>query len=241
MQGPKNLKYLSLLIFLLFLNNLHASALNSLHQADSLFNNGRFAEAYKIYNTLFEQGVYSEAMLMRITFAANKLNKPAEAAFYKTIAYRISPSLELGQDIMKYAENNKFTGYYYSELDILLSYFSMYRKELTIFMAAICLLFLLVMIIRRLKGAHLAYYPVFFLVFLGATLLVTNLKFTNAKAIISSNEALAYSGPSSGAGVVGVLPLGHQLNVSDTVDIWAQVIWKDKAVWVKKHQAFLLH
>jgi uncharacterized protein YgiM (DUF1202 family) len=64
----------------------------------------------------------------------------------------------------------------------------------------------------------------------------TNFPLQDSSVIVTSSNTYLMQGPSAGAKVVGIVNEGHKLRVLDKKDVWIEVEWMDKPVYIKENR-----
>ena len=190
-----------------------------LKQADSLFSQQKYTEALSLYEKIYDSGVASSAMLLKMAFIQDGLNNYAEALFYLDKYYQISADRHVVGKIEELAEENDLTGYQYDDTHYFLALLEKYRMYLMLLLLAVSVL-LLAYIIRKTKaGEKPVAAGIIQVMVLLLVLAVNNLETSN-RGIIVSNNTLLRSGPSAGAEPIEILSKGHKVKVIGQDGVW---------------------
>ena len=226
--------YSFLLLFALF-NPVHGQEGNALQQADSLFKEQRYTQAYKIYEEILESGKASPGMLLRMSYIQESLRNVDRALYLLNLYYHQTNDREVLHKIEKLAEQAKLRGYEYSDEDYFRGLFRQYRAYIIMGLMLLCgAIFLLVVYQKFRLHRKPVWLGGLLVLLLGGLYYTVSFPVDGEKAIIAHDYVYLMSGPSAGASVVDVLRKGHRLKVLGREDVWYQVEWKGKVLYVKE-------
>ncbi len=214
-----------------FLSTLAAQN-DVLAQADSLFNEQKFTEAYEKYDNLFQNNQASNAMLLKMAFIQDGLGNYSEALFYLDTYFRASADRSVIGKIEELAAANDLKGYSYDDIDYFVALLKKYRVYMILLLSAFVLL-LLTYVFRKSKqeerpiAAGVIQVIVVFFLFA-----IINFQ-ASSEAILISNNTLLRSGPSAGAEPIERLEKGHKVKVLDRDEVWTQILWDGREVYVR--------
>lgn len=216
-----NLPLLFLLPFFYGVKLEAKSAEFQLRQADSLFAVKKYTQSLAQYEQLLSQGYESPAMLLRMAYIEEGLQRYAHALYYLNRYYRLEVDERVWQKITALASQQNLTGY---EMNLLSHWMSLYyvnRPDLIRlnFMMAIILTALLWFYRKTGVKRMVAILQIVVIAFL---LLQLNVRLPEY-AIVAENGTPVMSGPSAGADVLGSMDSGHRLKVVGSTDVWAKV------------------
>src|SRR5690349_20074349 len=84
------LKFLTAFILMVCMSPLAWAQSNNsplLQHADSLFQQKRYTQSFEIYNKLFQSRQYSPAMLLKMAYVQEGLNRISQSAYYLNLYY----------------------------------------------------------------------------------------------------------------------------------------------------------
>jgi hypothetical protein len=205
-----------------------------LRQADSLFLAKQYTQSLELYQTMFDQGQYTPAMLLKMAFIEEGLNETGRALYHLNLYYKATNDKTALEKMELLATKYNLEGYEQTDAGIALSYYHDYRTEISIALAA--LLFLTAsgaFFQKRKKSKPIA---LSILMILWITVLGIHLNFGEAinNGIISHPQTYAMSGPSAGAPVAAILNAGHRVEVIGKKDVWLKIRWDGETVYIKE-------
>lgn len=205
---------------------------NNLEKVDSLFDQQKYTEAYDQYEIIFQNGLASPAMLLKMAFIQDGLGNYTEALFYLDKYYKMSANRTVVGKIEELAEANNLSGYRYDDTDYFLAILGKYQLHFSILLIAIMLL-LEVYIFRKSKGEEQSYAAgVMQFIAMMCLLVTVNFK-ASPNAIVVSDHTLLRSGPSAGAEPIDMLAKGHKVKILKQDDVWTQIVWDGQEVFVR--------
>ncbi|MCS7004905.1 MAG: hypothetical protein NZM38_06225 [Cytophagales bacterium] len=230
-----------LLILLLFSHPVICNHIK-LHQADSLFEAGKFTQAVTLYDSLFQQNFYSPQMLWRMAYVKESLGQFTEALIYLNLCYHYQPNSFILQKMSEIAQNKNLKGYVVSDIEYL---YALYKEHFNGILLVIFLIFsswLYVIYRAKQKKEPITLRLAIFFITLLSTTFVLNYGLELKYGIITADEAYLMEAPSAGSRLIKTLSKGHRFNVIGKQDIWLKVksIETDSVYYVKKHQIYLI-
>lgn len=212
--------------------NALAAQNDALANADSLFNEQKYTEAYEKYDSLFQNNQASNAMLLKMAFIQDGLGNYSEALFYLDTYFQASADRSVIAKIEELAEANNLEGYGYDDTDYFQALVKKYKLYFILLLSAIMLLMLSYVFRKtnqkeRPMAAGVIQFIVVFLLFA-----IINFQ-ASPEAILISNETLLRSGPSAGAEPIEKLQKGHKVKVLDKDEVWTQILWDGREVYVR--------
>ena len=211
-----------------------------LHQADSLYEKKRFTQALEQYQTILSKQQYSSAMLLKMAFIEEGLNRVGQALYYLNLYYLASNDKFALEKMEELASKYHLGGYEQSETDVLLSHYYDHHLQISIALAAVAIFALSLAFFSRWKGKRpiASTLSLFFVLIL--LLVHVNAASEYSTAIIGEPNVFLMDGPSAGASVVTVAEEGHRVRVTGKVDVWYEVKWNDHTVYVRDHNVLLV-
>lgn len=227
-------KILTVFIFLLVVK-ANAAPQDMLHKADSLFQAGRYIQAFDQYEYLMvEEKLLSPSMLLKMSFIKEGLGQIDEALYYLNIYYLDTTDERALEKMEELANKNDLAGYHTDDFDMLISYYYRYYQEITLVLLALVLFSFSFLIYRKRKGNHRPMGAGFVFIFLLALLFYqVNFGKEYGKGIISTENTYIMSGPSAGAKVLDIVSLGHRVETLGYQDVWIKIKWDGQTAYVK--------
>ena len=230
----KFLTVYSFLTLIALINPVLGQETASLQQADSLFREQRYTQAYQVYEKILETEKASPGMLLRMAYIQESLGNVSNTLYLLNLYYQQTSDRDVLRKIEKLAEQKKLVGYEYSDAEYFRGLIRQNRTYIIMGLMVICgLLFLWILYQRFRLGQRPVWQGVFLVVLLGGLYYFTNFRLTGDKAIVAHDYVYLMSGPSAGSSVVDVLRKGHRLKVLGREDVWYRVEWKNKVLYVK--------
>ncbi len=233
------LKFLGLLFFIVFISPsvLYSQSNNNLLlHADSLFQQKRYTQSFELYNSLFESHQYTPAMLLKMAYIQEGLNRISQSAYYLNLYYLSTHDESARIKLEELADTYRLEGYTTSQLDQVFSIYNRYRDLITI-----CLIsgftFLLILIGFQRMRFHSKPYAAWTMLIVLSALFIVHLNFSDgySKAIIVNNNTYLMDGPSAGASVISIVRDGHRVKVIGKKDVWLKVEWGDTEAYIKEN------
>ena len=208
--------------------------------ADSLYEKKRFTQALEQYQTILSKQQYSSAMLLKMAFIEEGLNRVGQALYYLNLYYLASQDKFALEKMEELAAKYHLGGYEQSEADALLSYYVDNHLKLSIALAATAIFLLSLSFYARRKGKRPLASSICLGVVLVLLLLHVNTANQYASAIIGEPNVFLMDGPSAGASVVSVVEEGHRMRVTGKVDVWYEVKWNENTVYVRDNDVLMV-
>jgi hypothetical protein len=227
-----------LFVSTLLLSAAPMAAQNSLAKADSLFQAKQYTQSLELFQSFYQSGQYSPAMLLKMAYIQEGLGHISQSIYYLQLYYQATDDEQAVRKIEELADRNKLEGYT-SNTDqaFFRKLFSQYSLQLSGVLLAVILFFFALMIYQKRKENKKPLWAAFLLLFFLTLLFIqTNLTEDKVPGIVAEGPTYLMSGPSAGASVVAVVGPGHQLKVTGQQDVWLRAEWADKTVFVKENK-----
>lgn len=233
------LKFLTILFFVVFISSTFVSGKsnnNVLLRADSLFQQKRYTQSFELYNSLFEKHQYTPAMLLKMAYIQEGLNRISQSAYYLNLYYLATQDESALIKLEELANKYKLEGYTASQFDQVFSIYNRYRNLITTCLASVFTFLLILMGIQRMRF-HTKPYTAWTMLIVLSALFIVHLNFSNgySKAIIINTNTYLMDGPSAGASVISIVRDGHRVKVTGKKDVWLKVEWGNTEAYVKEN------
>ncbi|MEB2776911.1 SH3 domain-containing protein [Algoriphagus sp. D3-2-R+10] len=235
MPNVKSIFLTKLLIFLsISLQSIHCQAdVIDLKKADSLFNVRSYKEAMEIYDSSYQSGIYSPAMLLKMAFITEGIGDKELATLYLSKYYDLEPNQQAITKIKSLTGQSSLIGYEVSDTQRFLIFLTEYQE----YIVAALALFLVVSIIlswitSRKSEKTQTFWPTILLMLL--IFLANNFLTGPRTGLITSSPTFVVSKPSAGGELIDRVGPGHRVHIKSSKDIWYEVDWKDKSAYIKK-------
>lgn len=225
-------RFFSIFFFFALYQGLNAQNVG-IEKADSLFSSQKYTEAYYLYETVFDSGYYTDAMLLKMAFIQDGSDNYAEALYFLSLYYNKTGDREVLPKITEIAEANMLSGYSQYDVRYLRILLDKYRHVISV----VLILFLLSTSVYFLVSFHKGHKSVIafgLTAFFVAGLLFVNNHTREQYAIIQSEDTLLRSGPSAAAEPVGFVGNGHKVKVTGHSDVWTEITWEGETAYVRK-------
>lgn len=205
-------------------------------EADSLFAQKKYTEAYNLYHHIFhEHKQSSPEMLVKMAFINEGQGDYSGALYFLNLYYHRSPDRAVLKKMETLAREHRLKGYEYSDFSILESFY--YKYSSMVILALTALAFLLLAAIYRVKtrkrerpiGLFIAYAIV-----LALLVYVFNFGVSAHKGIITSEYAYVMDNPSAASRLVDVTQQGHRVKIVGENDIWLKIKWNGENAYIRK-------
>ncbi|WP_339786714.1 hypothetical protein [uncultured Imperialibacter sp.] len=203
-------------------------------KADSLFELKKYTESFDEYQLVFEAGMASPQMLMKMAFIKEGLDEYPEALFYLTKYYDLTHNNLVLKKINEIAEKQGLLGYDVTDADFIMSWYSLYYDLILTVVMSVIFVLLLLQVYRFLKKKNFSTGLMTWQLVFGLSLVVVvNYPLSKPEAIIVEPATYLMKGPSAGAPMLEIVSQGHKVKVLDAGQIWTKILWHDAEVYVR--------
>lgn len=215
--------------------NANAAPQDMLHKADSLFQAGRYIQAFDQYDLLMtEEKLLSPSMLLKMAFIKEGLGQIDQALYYLNIYYLDTTDERALEKMEELANKNDLYGYRMNDFDLIISYYYRYYREITLTLLVLVVFSFAFLLYRKRKGIQRPMGAGFILIFLLSLLFYqVNYGKEYGKGIISNENTYVMSGPSAGAKVVDIISLGHRVETKGQQDVWIKINWQGQTAYIR--------
>ncbi|RAI84195.1 SH3 domain-containing protein [Algoriphagus yeomjeoni] len=235
MPNVKSIFLTKLLIFLsISLQSIHCQAdVIGLNKADSLFNVRSYKEAMEIYDSNYQSGVYSPAMLLKMAFISEGIGDNERATLYLSKYYDLEPNPQAITKIKSLTGQSSLVGYEVSDGQRFLIFLTEYQEYIV---GALAIFLLLSIVTSWITGRKSEKTQTFWPTILLIVLIFFANNFLNSPrtGLITSSPTFIVSKPSAGGDLIDMVEPGHRVHIKSSKDIWYEVDWKDKSAYIKK-------
>jgi hypothetical protein len=211
-----------------------------LAKADSLYTQKKFTASSKVYEQLYQQGLFSPATLLKMAFVYEGLGETGKALYYLSAYYRLTEDPKTYEKIQTLANAKGVSGFELSEMDRL-SIWANNRKEIYLPVLISIAVFLTALSFYHTKRKQSnGKFVAAFLSILTVLVLFVSINFieTRNKAIITTGSYFM-SGPSAAANLIQLIPEGNQVKLGQEHDIWIEAEWNDERGYLRKTDLLL--
>ncbi len=225
---------LSLIIVTSIEGNAQVSSFR-LQQADSLFENKRYTQAFEQYQAILDNKEYTPAMLLKMAYIQEGLNQPGNALYYLNLYHLVSNDKAVIQKMEDLAQKHNLDGYKSTDLDRVMLIYKDYREEITLGLGVVMIFLLSLSFYFKIRKKE----PVIGLFVTACFLAVAFFAHLNFgerfdTGIIMQPNTYIMSGPSAGASVLSIVNEGHRVEVIGKKDVWLKIIWNGVPAYVKQ-------
>lgn len=233
------LKFLTVLFFSVFIlpTVLHGQSNDDLLlRADSLFLQKRYTQSFEIYHTLFEKQQYTPAMLLKMAYIQEGLNRISQSAYYLNLYYLATQDESALTKLEELADKYRLEGYTPGQFDPVFSIYSRYRELITILLISGFMMLFILIGVQRMRY-HTKPYAAWSVLVVVSVLVIIHLNLSEgySKAIIVNNNTYLMDGPSAGASVISIVRDGHRVRITGKKDVWLQVQWGEGEAYIKEN------
>jgi hypothetical protein len=227
----------------LSVSNAYTPLQESLMIADSLFQEKSYTQAFEVYDEILRRGGQSSpAMLLKMAYIKEGLADYSQALYFLNLYYDRTANKRVLKKMENLAEKHALVGYEYDDAEFFLNLYQRFHTQILMVLLAIAVLLLSLIVYLRTKNANRPVaHVVWLLLLLVLILAVNNLGTKKPKAIIAHDDTYLMSGPSAGAEVVDVVKGGHRVSIKNREDVWLQIDWNGKDVYVKQNAVMPLN
>lgn len=202
--------------------------------ADSLFKVKQYTQSLKIYEEVLAAKQYSPSMLLKMAYIHEGLGNVSQGLYYLNLYYQSTGDHQALLKMQELAAKNRLEGYENPEADQFYYQLNKYETLISLLLAAAALFSMAWMYRQVSKSRKPVGTVVMMMIFLVLLAVNVNFPISNSEVIITSGTTYLMSGPSAGANVVAVVEAGHKLKRTNKKDVWLEVQWFDKPVYVKQ-------
>lgn len=213
---------------------------NNLHAADSLFKSQKYTEAFELYESIYNDGLESPAMLIKMAFIKEGLGNYTEALFFLDRYYKKTADKKVLNKMQELADQKDLSGYELSDYKFLVNNLNRYSTMILFVLFSLCLLILLGIYIKKVKGARALPWVTGQVLLLIIGLVIINRLYSEPEAIIKSNQTVLMDGPSAGAEAIDLIGKGHKVIVLSKGEVWTKIKIEDKEVYVRSNRLIKL-
>ncbi len=208
-----------------------------LTKADSLYAARQYTQAFDLYNTLYDHGLYSSAMLLKMAHIQEGLNHLGESLFYLNIYFLASDDHQALKKMEELAKKNNLEGYETSETTKIMAWFQEQYTSLTLAIASMAT-FLFAWMFYQFKKKHVKLFYLVTLLLAVLSILFAHVNFSKkySRGIVADAQTYLMSGPSGGASVIAIIGEGHQLEIEGKKDVWLRVRWREHDAWIRENK-----
>lgn len=209
---------------------------NLLLRADSLFLQKRYTQSFEIYHTLFESQQYTPAMLLKMAYIQEGLNRISQSAYYLNLYYLATQDETVLTKLEELADKYRLEGYATNQIDQAFSIYHQYRDLITISLISAFLFLLILMSVQRLRY-HTKPFAAWVMLIVISIIFFVHQHFSEgySKGIIVNNNTYLMDAPSAGASVISILRDGHRVRITGKKDVWLRVQWGDTEAYIKEN------
>src|SRR5688572_3641718 len=125
-----------------------------LNQADSLFIDKKYTQSLEHYQTILKQNEYSPAMLLKMAYIEEGLNRIGQALYYLNLYYLASNDKTVLTKMEELATRYNLEGYENSDADQALTFYHDYHFHITLALSVIVLFLVALAFSMRKKGSR---------------------------------------------------------------------------------------
>ncbi|NLR93184.1 SH3 domain-containing protein [Flammeovirga agarivorans] len=230
------------LYILIFSQLLFAeTSVNSkIEEADNLFSEKQYIEAFKIYNDILEKDrTFSSRMLLRMAFIQEGQGNYSSALYFLNLQYRLTADRQTLNKMSKIAEEHNLLGYQYSDKEFFVS---MFNNMQGVFAAGLIILLtacLALMYIRKRQDHSITTLTFFVVIFSVIGLWAFNGGIHRELGIVKGSGAILMDEPSAGGKKLVDLSAGERFQIKGESDIWYKIeLPNESEGYIRKGRVF---
>ncbi len=202
--------------------------------ADSLFKVKQYTQSLKIYEEVLAARQYSPSMLLKMAYIHEGLGNVSQGLYYLNLYYQATGDHQTLLKMQELASKNRLEGYENPESDQFYYQLNKYGYLISLLLATAALFSIAWMYSLKRKNRNPIAAIIMMMILLVLLVVNVNFPFKNAEVMIANGTTYLMSGPSAGADVIAVVEAGHKLKRTNKKDVWLEVQWFDKPVYVKQ-------
>ena len=219
-------------IFLLQSINCQADVLD-IKRADSLFQQRSYKEAMEIYQQNYQMGIYSPAMLLKMSFISEGIGDKEHATLYLSKYYDLNPNPQTITKIKSLTGQSNLVGYEVSDGARFMLFLVEYQEIIVGALSFFLLISLIMLWVNGRKIPEARYYwPSILLIIL--IFAANNFLKAPRTALVTQSPTMIVTKPSAGGELLDRVEPGHRVKIKSSKDIWYEVEWKNQTAYIKK-------
>lgn len=224
------------------LSNYSSAQTNELQLqlGDSLFAAKNYTEAFKSYEQLLNEKVYSPQMLLKMAYVKEALGDHTRALYFLNLYYHFQPDTETLNKIRALADTHELSGYSIDDYEYLVSVFHRYYNQIAFAGILIGLLGVSLLFWQKKRGGEILTPAVFVGFYLLLFTIGINYGFPLEKGIVLNEQVFVMSSPSAGSDKLTTLEAGHRVKVLDKQDIWYKVEWNNREAYIRESNLLVI-
>jgi len=245
-RKPFKLFFLLSILLVWMTGNVGKAAPNAssilLESADSLFAQGKYTEAFEIYEDIFHQTQrFSPKMLLKMAYVQEALGDYTQTLYYLNLYYLHSGDQKTLQKMEELAEAHELEGYQLTDAERFVAFYYKNFLEINIGAFVVLLLMLASIIRNRLRKFDISL-PIIGLATVMVLFFYLNNYVINARrGIISNNNSLLMAAPSAGSDLVDQVNKGHRVKILDKQDIWYKVDFGGQEAFIRENNVMVIN
>jgi len=213
----------------------------SLEEADSLFSQKKYTEAFTLYENIFQNSdQFSLQMLLKMAFIKEATGDYTSALYYLNVYYKYNPNKKVLKKMEDLAGKYKLTGYRYTDLEYFISLYNQYYYYISFSFLFFAVSYFGYLIIKKFQKKKLGFRPLVFILILATAYIFANYDIIPPKGIISKQGTWLMSAPSSASEPVAMIDKGHRVMILEKQDIWYRILWEDKSAYILESHLLLI-
>ncbi|HEY9046705.1 MAG TPA: SH3 domain-containing protein [Ohtaekwangia sp.] len=231
----KNLIILSLFFFGGIIMASAQVSTHRLSEADSLFKAKRYTQSLEQYRIIFQQKQFSPAMLLKMAYIEEGLQRTGDALYYLNLYYNVTNDKTVLEKMEELANKHNLQGYEQTDAGRFLSFYNDYHLPVGVGLMALAVFLLSLSFYLKRKKEMLWPSMTAFVVVLGLLVVHNTLGEQAASGIVSQENTYLMDGPSPGATVISVVESGHRVEILGKKDVWIKIRWKGETAYIKQN------
>jgi uncharacterized protein YgiM (DUF1202 family) len=187
------------------------------------------------YQAILSQKEYTPAMLLKMAYIEEGLNRAGQALYYLNLYYLATNDKMVLTKMEELASRNRLDGYENSDADIALALYYDYRQQITLGLTAMAIFLLSLIYYRRREGQRPVATSVLLFTLLILLAVHLNLGDQNDTGIVGEPNTYLMDGPSAGATVIAVIDEGHRVEIVGKTDVWYEILWNGNHAYIKEN------
>jgi hypothetical protein len=232
------------LIFIFFITPaVNAQSANLLlRQADELFDQKRYTEAYPLYLQIFnEHQQASPEMLVKMAYITEGLDEHGLALYYLNLYYYQTAEKAALKKMESLAKEHNLKGYEFGDFELFVNFYHRHYTHIVYLFLAFSLLFFALLFRSAKKSATKPIgLAIAYMVTLAVLFVLINFDTFNSKGIVT-NEAYIMEAPSAAANLKGFAQKGNKVTILNEDDVWLKIKWDDQNAYIRRNNIIKLN
>jgi hypothetical protein len=172
-------------------------------------------------------------MLLKMAFIKEGLEDYTEALIYLDYYSKVTSDEKAITKMAELAELYDLKGYTTGDFDFFVSLYNRHKLKLLAGLLLISIVFFVLILRNKMRNEPASGYGIAFVLFLSLLFAVSNFSPKGKRGIISERNSYLMSAPSAGSKMIAIIDKGHKVPIIESGEIWTEIEWMDRNLFVR--------